>query len=311
VQTGLLWYASRWRPALAWPMSRSIEFLRFGMMISAGSLLWFVYSNSDFAVISALLGPDILGHYSLAFQLISIPVQKLSTTVNQVAFAAFCRIQDDPERMRRWFAQLVLLLTLISAPAMIGMALVADDAIPILLGSQWTPAVLPFRILAPVGVIMVVSYSTPPLFNALGRPEINVRFTGLLTALFPASFAVAGWFGGLIGICLVWAILYPLVVAGLLYLTRSITGISLGDLLRTLAPVLLGVVAMTAAVLLVRQLGAWTEPSAVRLIVSIATGAIVFSAWIWLTARTTVVPSVILLVRELRGKARGEAPCTT
>ena len=71
--------------------------------------------------------------------------------------------------------RLTVLYGFLGMPAMVGMALVAPDAFALLLGPRWLPAVLPFQLLAVVGVLMLYSHALPPLFNALGRPGINLR----------------------------------------------------------------------------------------------------------------------------------------
>ncbi len=77
LEVAILTYVAGWRPRLSRPGKESWELLRFGMHLSFSSLLWFIYSNSDFAIVGKLAGGTALGYYALAFQLISLPVQKL------------------------------------------------------------------------------------------------------------------------------------------------------------------------------------------------------------------------------------------
>ena len=69
--------------------------------MSLGSLLWYVYSNSDYAVVGRMEGPVVLGYYSFAFQLMSMPVQKVTANINQMIFPVFCRLREDRARVRR------------------------------------------------------------------------------------------------------------------------------------------------------------------------------------------------------------------
>src|SRR5262249_13200003 len=154
---------ARWRPRWRLPGSRARGLLAFGIHVSLGSLLWFVYSNSDYAIVGRLAGATALGYYALAFQLNSLPVQKLTANVNQVAYPVFCRLQHDRPRLRAWYLRLTVLLGFFGTPALAGMILVAEDAFVVLLGDQWLPAVLPFRLLGGAGILMVFSHSLPPL----------------------------------------------------------------------------------------------------------------------------------------------------
>ena len=91
--------AAAWR----WPGPRARTLLVFGLHLSLGSLLWFAYSNADYAIVGKTVGTVALGFYTLAFQLMSLPVQKLTANINQVAYPVFCRLQHDPVRMRAWY----------------------------------------------------------------------------------------------------------------------------------------------------------------------------------------------------------------
>jgi teichuronic acid exporter len=305
IEALVLWYFSGWRPALAWPSSAGKCLLGYGLTISLTSLVWFVYRSADLAVVSALLGPIMLGYYSIAFQLISLPVEKLTANINQVAFTTYCKLQDDRVRMRRWFSRQVVLLSLIAMPTLTGLALVADVAIPLILGAKWREAVLPVRVLAPIGALMVVGSSLSPLFNALGRPDIGLKYNLVCVTVFPAAFLAAGFNGGLLGVCLAWLVIHPVLVAGLIHFTRSITGITLYEVLRMHAPILAGVLWMCIIVPLVRYVVPGDEASFLHLSAAVLSGAAVYTGWIFVVARETVIADVVTLLRELRGRKNG------
>ncbi len=315
VETVLLCMAVGWRFRLAWPSRESAGLLRYGLQISASSLCWYSYSNSDFAAIGALLSAEALGYYSLAFQLISLPVQKISATANQIMFAVYCRMQDDPDRLRDWFLRLTVLQNFVAMPALAGMGLVASDGIPALLGEKWSAAVLPLQLLCPVGAIMMIATPLPPLFNAIGRPDINAKYSGTCAVFFPASFFGVGWLGHeldgargcIIAVCLVWLVLYPIIVAGLITLTTHLTRVNLLDLFRANLLVTAGVALMIGAVLAVQWTLADTSRTA-RLGASIAAGAVTYATWMLATARGTILADILALWRELRPKPSPQAP---
>lgn len=291
-----------WRPRWRLPSRRAHGLLAYGVHASLASLLWFVYSSSDYAIIGKLAGPIVLGYYALAFQLISLPVQKLTVNVNQIAFPVFCRLQHDPVRVRDWYLRLTALVGFLGTPTLAGMALVAEDGLTVVLGEKWLPAVLPFRLLSLVGVIMVVSATLPPLLNALGRPDVNVKYNGVCLLVFPAGFALFGSRYGLAGVCGVWLVCYPLVVAGLVVSTRRLTGVSVRDLLQAQTPVVAAALFMAAVVLAVQWGMNDYERTPLRLGVSIAAGAAAYGGFLWLTARHTVLADLRLLLREWKRK---------
>jgi teichuronic acid exporter len=301
VETACVCYASGWRPELAWPARQAWGLLRYGLHVSGATLLWFAYDNSDFAALSTFGGIEVLGFYAVAFQLMKLPVQKVSTQINQVMFAVFCKLQGDRERIRDWFLRLTVLQTFVIFPALAGMALVAGDAIPLLFHERWAAAVLPFQLLCSVGAIMVVTSALHQMLAAVGRPDVTLKYNLLCAIVFPASFFTAAWLYGTVGVCLTWLVLTPLLVAGLLHLTRGVTGIGVMDVLRSQAPVLAGVGFMVCGVLVVQWAIRDDPRTAARLGAAVATGVASYAGWMLLTARGTVLADVRGLWLELRG----------
>jgi O-antigen/teichoic acid export membrane protein len=304
LEVAALMRATGWAPGLLLPGAGQLGLVRFGAHVMLGNLLWFLYSNSDFAVVGKFAGVVELGYYSLAYQLMSLPVLKLTSSINQIVYPVFCRLQDDRERLRDWYVRLTVLLSFLGAPTLAGMALVAPDAFSVLLGPKWGPAILPFRLLATVGVLLVVVASLPPLLNALGRPELPFRYTAVCAVIMPASFVVGVRVWGVVGVCLAWLVVYPVIVAGFYHFTRRVTGVGLGHLLRAHAPVLGAVLVMVACVLLAQHAARGLEPAGLRLALTVATGALVYAGVLMLFARRTVLADLLTLWAELRGRKR-------
>jgi O-antigen/teichoic acid export membrane protein len=302
MEAGCTWYASGWRPGLAWPAHQAWELLRYGLHVSGASLLWFVYNNADFAAVNTFGDTVILGYYAVAFQLMTLPMQKLSAHVNHIMFAVFCKLQDDRARVRNWFLRLTVLLTFVIMPVLVGLALVAGDGIPLLLGERWQPAVLAFQLLCPVGVILVVSSALHQTLAALGRPDVTLKYNVACAVLYPSGFFLAAWLYGTVGVCVVWLVLTPLLVATLIHATRGVTDIGVRDVLAAQRPVLMGVVFMASCVLVVQWLRQGDPRVAARLTAAIATGVATYTAWMLLTARQTVLADLRSLWLELRGR---------
>ncbi len=302
MEAGCTWYASGWRPALAWPARQAWQLLSYGLHVSGATFLWFCYNNADFAAVNTFGGTVVLGYYAVAFQLMTLPMQKLSAHVNHIMFAVFCKLQDDRERVRNWFLRLTVLLTFVIMPVLVGLALVADDAIPLLLRERWRPAVLPFQLLCPVGVILVISSALHQTLAALGRPDVTLKYNVACAVLYPAGFFAAAWLSGTLGVCVVWLVLTPFLVALLIHATRGVTGIGVRNVLAAQLPVLAGVAFMACCVLAVEWLRRDDPRVAARLTAAIATGVATYTAWMLLTARQTVLADLRQLWLQLRGQ---------
>ncbi len=309
LETALYFAAAPWRVRFTWPSRAYAGTFLYGYHSMAATALWFFYSNSDFAVVGLLLGATTLGVYSLAFQIMSMPVQKLSASLNQLVFAVFCRLRDDGARLKNWYLRLTALILAIGAPSLAGLALIADDGLPLILGEQWRPAVLPFQLLCPVGMFMMVSAPLHQLFSAIGRPDISLKTNLAFVVVCPISFVALGYVYGLVGICLAWLVIYPVIILAVVHINRALSGISVTDLSRALGPVAGGVLFMVLVVLGARLLLDHTAPVAgqTRLAIEILSGAVSYTLWIAAMCRRTILADLLNLRRLIASPAAGPA----
>jgi teichuronic acid exporter len=301
LQIGALVKITGWSPRLHRPEKGFNPLFAFGLNLSGARICLFLYSNSDYVVLGRLLGPEALGYYSLAFILISIPLQKLVSNCNHVAFPVFCRLNHDRDRMRSWFLRLTVLIGAVGTPALIGIALVAADAFPQILGQKWMPAVLPLQLMCVAGVSLMLGGTFDALFNALGRPDILFRYYLACLLVFPPCFYLVGGRYGVPGVALVWSLVCPLMVCSMIAMTRKITGFGLADLLRGQLPIWAANLFMALVVLGVQSGLRGHDLMLPRLVLSIAAGIIAYGLAIRAVAWDSVMGSVRLLWKERAG----------
>src|SRR6516164_491146 len=111
-------------------------------------LIWTLANGFDKILLGRYWGPDALGIYFGASQLIRIPIDNLNSALGDVAFSALSRLQDDPERFKRYFLKGYALIVVLTLPIAVICAVFANDLIAFLLGPKWIGAVDVFRILA-------------------------------------------------------------------------------------------------------------------------------------------------------------------
>src|SRR4029077_20998046 len=135
-----LWLATRWVPG--WPQRRSgiRSMLWFGGTITLNNVVCYVAYNADKVLLGRFWGADALGIYGRAYQLINLPTENLNSTLGIVAFPALSRVQNDPQRLRRYFLRGYSLFLAIAMPITIECALFSDDVIRVALGTQWSAA---------------------------------------------------------------------------------------------------------------------------------------------------------------------------
>jgi O-antigen/teichoic acid export membrane protein len=253
-----------------------------------------VYQQLDAVVLGKVSGQAILGLYSMAKLLASLPLDKITVVANQLALPIMAGCQADRATMRVSFLRGLRLVASLTVPLSVGLALVADDFVAVALGDKWAAAVPVLRVLAVLGLIRSVDTLLPPVL--LARYRANALFGWTLALLLVMPFAF--WFGavwlGSLGVALAWIVVYPLVMTWMA--REALRELEMGwrTLLDQLRPILVASLAMAVVVVMVR----WGLPMSdlserlVRLASSVTVGAIAYAG--------TVLLQGGALVREIR-----------
>ena len=111
--------------------------------------------------------------------------------LNEVAFPAYARIQDDLPALRAAFLKAVRLIMLVTCPLYFGLAVVAQDAVDLVLGEKWR-AMAPLVAILAFGMPMFTLYSLfGPAVTALGRTGITMRSAMFGAMAMPLAFLFA------------------------------------------------------------------------------------------------------------------------
>lgn len=293
---------ARARPhRVAWPRRfRSlVGAVRFGWHVAVGQTAWYVYSNADFAVVGRVLGKAALGAYSFGWHLASVPVERVSALLARVAPPVFAAVQHDRAALRRYFCGLTEGLALVTFPAALGLALVADEFVLAVLGEKWRAAVLPLRILAFYGGLRSVMTIVPQLLIATGQARLTMWFS-VTTAVFLPALFLAGSRWGPAGVAAAWVVGYPLVAIPL-FLRQALATVQLSaaGFLAALWPALSSSAFMTGIVTAVRLATPDAWPLGLQLGLHVAAGAFSYGAIVFALHRDRL-RTFTALVREVR-----------
>ena len=166
----------------------------------------------DSIVLGKIAGEHILGFYSMAKQLATLPVNKISIAVNQLAMPLMAGMQDDLPALRQCLLRAVRLVACLAIPMCVGMALVADDFVRLILSDKWMPLIPLFQVCCLYALVHSVAVLFPPILFARYRVRFLFNWTGALIVVMTIGYwAGATWNQG-IGTALVLATVYPMFV---------------------------------------------------------------------------------------------------
>ncbi|HEX8527351.1 lipopolysaccharide biosynthesis protein [Allosphingosinicella sp.] len=285
---------------LVWPSFRfkgAGPLIRYGSAMVAVQFCWFLQSQADIFIGGRVLSTHNLGLYTTALFLTQILAAKFVPTLNEVAFAAYSRMQGRRDAMGLAFLRSVRLIMLVALPFYLGLAVTADDLVLTVLGPKWAQAAAIVPVLAVAMPFLTLQILFAPATNAIGKPGIALR-TGIAGALIlPIAFVIGlGW--GIAGLAIAWlgGIALLCLVTALLSLPEI--GVGRRALAVAVAPGLFAALAMAA---LVAGLRLALPPLGVesRLLLLVAFGAAAYACLLVLFARP-VVADVMTLVRPRR-----------
>ncbi|HEX5386105.1 MAG TPA: MOP flippase family protein [Gemmatimonadales bacterium] len=188
------------RPALHFRWSDVRGLVGFGLYQMGERTISYIGQRLDQFLVGSMLGAEALGFYSFALNLISQPVNRINPVVTKVAFPLFCRVQDEPVRLRRGFVKMLELVTAINAPLLLGLAAVAPWFIVVVFGAKWAAAIPLVQVLALVGLGRCIGNLKGSLLLARGRVDLGFWWNVLLLALNVPALVVGVRYGGALGV---------------------------------------------------------------------------------------------------------------
>jgi O-antigen/teichoic acid export membrane protein len=303
VGTLVLWTACDWRPG--WRVSRRhFRDLRISGFFMIGiRLSVLLEQQSPRVLIGYLLGPVAVGLYTVSWRILEILWLIAVLPLNEVALPVFSRLQDDLERFRQLLYSVRQLSAMVALPIFAGLAVVAPELLPALLGHKWQAAIPVVQLFALQGVsIAIVTITPATVLQALGRWGLALGVSLLATAL-TVSAIILGSQKGLVGVAAGMAFVAYLMVPIELYVERRLTEMRLSKQALAYAPIASAIVIMAAAVIGWRELMATVLEPLPLLATSVLLGAATYAVVLWLIAKP-LVRQAWQLFASLRQKSR-------
>jgi O-antigen/teichoic acid export membrane protein len=244
------WFAG-WRPGLRIGSRRLREILRYSLAALGNRVGWAAYQQIDAVVLGKISGNAVLGLYSMAKVLGTLPVDKVSVMANQLALPIMAGLQTDRTAMRDGFLRGLRLVACLTVPLCVGTALVADDLVSIAFTSTWQPMVPLLRVLCLFGLIRSLDNLLPPVLFARYRAAFMCWWTGALLLVMPVAFWIGAASLGPLGVALASIVVYPMLMAWMAREALSELDISAKVLWHQLRPIMGATLLMGAAVLVV------------------------------------------------------------
>lgn len=133
--------------------SETKRYLTFGILQTLDSLITYATSSASTVATGRFVGGGSMGGYNLAFNTaVNLPA-RINPVITRVLFPVFAQIQDDNRRMGVNYLKVVSASSLISVPMLTCLALVAEEFVAVVYGTDWTWISPLIKVLCLVGIL--------------------------------------------------------------------------------------------------------------------------------------------------------------
>ncbi len=223
----------------------------FGGYVSGSRILWHIYSNADIFIGGRFLKSRELGAYSVALNLSSIPLDKFTPIINQVAFSAYSIIRDERNRVTGNFLKSVRIVSLVVFPVCWGIAAIAPEFIA-MFGSKWKEAILPIQIMSLIMPFRAVGTLLAPVLQGIGSPRVHFFNVTIMTAIFIPLF-LFGIKWGIIGLSISWLAGYAAAFVWICSRSMRAIGVRMAEFISAMSTPVIGGLVMLTLVLLIKN----------------------------------------------------------
>lgn len=228
------------RIKISWSIDKAFskEALNFGLPAASASLMWIFYSTADDIFVGRVFGTEILGFYTMAFYLVTMPASKLAPILKPVLVSYYSRIKEDYETLKRAYSESNRITCLILFPMLIGLAVTGDEAIQVLLGEEWSrlpPFIFAFII---VGLLRCTTINFDPVALSTNQPKLLAGMGLISSVLMPALVFSLGLKFGIIGVFAGWYLYEALYFIIILTVFDRKIGLSPFQYVRAITPAL-------------------------------------------------------------------------
>jgi len=247
-----------------------------------------------------------MGLYNVGLDLASSPTDELVSPLNRSLFAVYARLRHDLKHLATHYERVLSAVITVSCSTAIGVALVSQDLVMVVLGDKWVEAAPLIAWLAWGHAIEPVLASMGVVLNVTGHVKRSAHLTWLRVLLMAPAFAIAGSSFGVEMVAAARVVIIVVMAPLTVYSLCQVLPLNYREVLALFWRPALASLGMVLVVV-------WLRPyfgpfAAVRLALSVVTGAVAFSSvqlllWWLVGCPDGIEPKVLRTAMRLGGFA--------
>ncbi|MGI9493375.1 MAG: lipopolysaccharide biosynthesis protein [Geminicoccaceae bacterium] len=186
---------SGWLPSFYLAKDHVRKLGAFGGLATLSALLQLSMRRLDLLILGYFLPTLQVGFYSVANRLMMSAGMLTYYSIQQIGLPVLARLAHDPKAHRQAINRTLRLVALICLPTLIGLALIADIAIPMALGEKWLGSVKPFQMLCAFGIFYAMAHIIGQILLSAGFAGLFAKLSAINVVMFLAAVILAAPFG--------------------------------------------------------------------------------------------------------------------
>ncbi|MFM8333642.1 MAG: lipopolysaccharide biosynthesis protein [Candidatus Methylumidiphilus sp.] len=187
-----------YRPRLTFSRFDTIwNFSKWMLLVNIGI---YISQKLDEFIVARTNSSANFGIYNVASDLGQIPTNELSFPISRVLVPLLAKLQEEPDRMWGSYLKVMAGVNTFTLPAGIGMALLAPQLVPIILGYKWLEAIPYVQILSMYGSIRFIFGGVYNVLTAQGKTRAFAAMLWLEISAILAFGIPGALYFGLLGV---------------------------------------------------------------------------------------------------------------
>lgn len=175
VVLAILSIACKWLPRIGVDLQSLKKLFNYSINIFGASCVTRLIEEGTSFIVGKCFTPHKLGLYTRANQFSLLPSSSIGSIIISVLFPSLARVKDDRNQFNILYTNVLKVLSLLSIPFFVLMAVLAEPLVRVVLTDKWIEVVPFLQILCLGKVLFPLSNITEQAINAMGRSDLYFR----------------------------------------------------------------------------------------------------------------------------------------
>lgn len=175
ISTVVFWLSLKWKPSWKFDYTNYKYHFRFGYKLVLSAQLNTIFENIYNIIIGKFYNVNMLGYYERAYTFNNYPSSVLAGIISKVSLPSLTLIKEDKDRLQNAYKSIMQMAFLISATGLGFAAILANQIVGLVLGTDWLPIVPLFQVLSISFIFYPIHSLNINILSLFGRSDLFLR----------------------------------------------------------------------------------------------------------------------------------------